>query len=95
MPGGFGGVDLGDGVDEALGSVDIQADAGSDGLAAAAMAAVARLATANGHRVAVPAAASAKLEERSGGGGGPSGLLYLAPAVALFAVLLSVGRRKG
>ncbi len=93
MPGGFGGVDLGEGVDAALADVPIQADAGSDGLAVAAMAAVAKLATANGHRVPVPPEASVSLEA-SEGGGGPSALVYLAPAAVLFVVLLVLGRRK-
>ncbi len=93
MPGGFGGVDLGVGVDEALAGVEIQADAGSDGLAVAAMAAVARLATANGARVPTPPEAATTLEAREGAGG-PSALLYLAPAVVLFVALLALGRRK-
>ncbi len=93
MPGGFGGVDLGDRVDEALAEVKIQADAGSDGLAVAAMAAVARLATANGHEVPVPPEASTTLEAQEAGGGPPA-LLYLAPAAIIFVVLLLIGRRK-
>ena len=93
MPGGFGGVNLGEGVDEALGGVEIQAAAQSDGLAVAAMGAVARLATANGHRVATPPEAGTTLG-RAEGGGGPSPLLYLAPVAVLFAALVALGRRR-
>jgi hypothetical protein len=95
MPGGYGGSNLGGAVDRALAPVQIQADAGSDGLARAAIAAVARLATANGYRVAVPPEASLKLGKASGtkkGGGGTSPLVFLAPALLLFGGLFVAGR---
>lgn len=98
MPGGFGGNNLGRRVDEALAPVDIQADAGADGLAVAAIEAVARLATVNGHEVAVPPEAGLRLaaaDADDGGGGGPSPVVYLAPVLLIFAVLFILGRRRG
>ncbi|MEA2126491.1 MAG: hypothetical protein QOI80_3273 [Solirubrobacteraceae bacterium] len=94
MPGGYGGSNLGDDVDAALAPVEIQADAGSDGLARAAIAAVARLATANGHRLAIPPEASVKLGKASATkkGGGTSPLVFLAPALLLFGGLFVAGR---
>ena len=94
MPGGYGGSGLGDGVDQALGPVTIATDKGSDGLAQAALAAVARLATQNGHRVAVPPEATGKLGKpsKASGGGGTSPLLFIAPALLLFAGLFVAGR---
>lgn len=64
MPGGFGGDNLGDHVDEALAPVAIAGAAQSDGLARAAIRAVARIATANGHPVATPAQAATPLAAR-------------------------------
>jgi hypothetical protein len=97
MPGGYGGMNLGDGVDAALAPVKIEGDKGADGLARAALAAVARIATANGHKVAVPPEASVKLGTSSakGGGSGPSVLLFIAPALLLFGGLFIAGRRAG
>jgi hypothetical protein len=96
MPGGFGGIDLGDRVDEALASIEIQADAESDGLAIAAIGAVAKLATVNGHPVDTPPEASIRRGAPSasgdGGGGGPSPVVFLVPAVILFAGLFAAGR---
>lgn len=95
MPGGFGGTDLGDRIDEALAGIAIQAKAQSDGLAVAAMTAVARLATANGHEVEAPPEASLTLgKAKGGGGGGPSALLYALPVAAIFLVLALLGRRR-
>lgn len=54
MPGGFGGKDLGDRVDEALARVKIDAADQTDGLARAALMAVARIATVNGRETRVP-----------------------------------------
>jgi hypothetical protein len=94
MPGGFGGRDLGDRVDEALAPIAIKASAESNGLAVAAIGAVARLATVNGHRIATPPEAaldpSAPTAKRRGG---PSFLVFLVPALALFAGLFVAGRR--
>ena len=92
MPGGFGGSNLGDGVDKALGPITI-GQRGADDLAQAAMTAVARVATANGHRVAVPPEASARVSPGAKkSGGGTSGLVFLAPALVLFAGLFLAGR---
>jgi hypothetical protein len=93
MPGGFGGANLGDGVDRALAPVKIDPGGGSDALAQAAMAAVARIATENGHEVAVPPEASLKVSKSAKkSGGGTSGLVFLAPALLLFAGLFVAGR---
>ena len=93
MPGGFGGSNLGDGVDRALEPVTIDAEGGSDALAQAAMAAVARIATENGHSVAVPPEASLKVSKSDKkSGGGTSAVIFLAPALLLFAGLFVAGR---
>lgn len=94
MPGGFGGNNLGEQVDEALAPVAIEAEAQSDGLAKAALTAVARLATVNGSRVPTPPEAELELSASSAeaGGGGTSPLLFIAPAVLLFAGLFLAGR---
>jgi hypothetical protein len=93
MPGGFGGSNLGDGVDRALGPVQIDPGGGSDALSQAAMAAVARIATENGHRVAVPPEASVKVSKSAKkSGGGTSAVVFLAPALLLFAGLFVAGR---
>jgi hypothetical protein len=93
MPGGFGGSNLGEGVNRALEPVRIDPEGGSDGLAQAAMAAVARIATENGHEVPVPPEASLKIsasDKKSGGGTSP--VVFLAPALLLFAGLFVAGR---
>jgi hypothetical protein len=93
MPGGFGGSNLGDGVDRALAPVKIDAGGGSDALAQAAMAAVARIATENGHQVPVPPEASLKVSKSAKkSGGGTSPVVFLAPALLLFAGLFVAGR---
>src|SRR3712207_1066609 len=71
MPVGFGGDNLGEGVDRALAPIEIDAEGGSDALAQAAMAAVARIATENGHPIDIPPEATIALSkggEKSGGG---------------------------
>ena len=94
MPGGFGGNNLGERVDEALHPIDIQTEAQSDGLAKAAIEAVARLATVNGHPVDTPPEARIELqatndsEERDT----TSPLVFIAPALLLFGGLLVAGR---
>lgn len=93
MPGGFGGRDLGDQVDGPLSQTSIQDAAESNGLAVAAIGAVARLATANGHPVPVPPEASAKVTASTAGkGGGPSFVVFLVPALLLFAAIWAAGR---
>jgi hypothetical protein len=91
MPGGFGGDQLGARVDEALAPVTIAAAAQSDGLARAAIHAVARLATANGHPVAVPREAATPLAVRHASTKrktGTSAVVFVAPVLL---VLLGAG----
>jgi hypothetical protein len=64
MPVGFSGSGLGDRVDEALAPVRIEAAAQSDGLARAAIEAVARLASVNGHSTPIPPEAKLALAPR-------------------------------
>ncbi len=94
MPGGFGGSNLGDGVDKALNGIDIQGNAASNGLARAAIAAVARIATSNGHSVPVPPEASLKLGKSTASAKrkSTSPLVFALPAVLLFAGLFVAGR---
>jgi hypothetical protein len=99
MPSGFGGDNLGSKVDTALKGIKVDEAAKSDGLAQAALAAVARLATANGHPTPVPPEASAALRssKASSKRSTPSALVYGGPVLlALIAVgaLILVGRRK-
>jgi len=95
MPVGFGGDNLGAKVDTALEPVKIDPSAQSDGLARAAIAAVARIATANGHPVAVPPEANAKLQashrstKRSGG---PSVWVFIAPLLFVVVAIVLTGR---
>lgn len=88
MPGGFGGKNLGERVDEALAPVEIDVEAQTDGLVRAALEAVARIATVNGHETPVPAVASA--DE----GGGSTPLIVVAAVIlSLLAALVVVRRR--
>jgi hypothetical protein len=91
---GFAGDNLGPRVDEALAPVRINTSAQSDGLAQAAMRAVARLATVNGHPLAAPPAAGTELAPRheSTKRKGPSVLLYILPPLAVV-VLAGLGGR--
>lgn len=94
MPGGFGGEHLGDGVNRALDPITIDVTAGSDGLARAAIEAVARLATVNGFPTPVPPEAAAP--GASSGGGGGSGVAIAIGAVALVvaAAAVALARRR-
>jgi hypothetical protein len=96
MPGGFGGSNLGDGVAQALAKVTIQANAASDGLARAAIAAVARIATENGHPVPVPPEASVKLGKSTASAKrkSTSPLVFALPALLLFGGLFVVTKRQ-
>jgi hypothetical protein len=99
MPTGFGGDNLGAKVDSALSGINVDQAAKSDGLAQAALVAVARVATANGHATPVPAQARAKLSasKSSSNRSTPSLLIYGGPVLlALLAVgaLIWVGRRR-
>jgi hypothetical protein len=86
MPGGFGGEHLGDGVNTALNPVKIDPVQSSDGLARAALEAVARLATVNGHRTAIPPEAALP-KPKSSGGGGTSPLVFVLIGVLLIALV--------
>ena len=99
MPSGFGGDNLGGGVDSALKGITVDGAAKSDGLAKAALAAVARIASANGHQTPVPPEATAALgsSHASSKRSTPSVLVYGGPVlIALIAVgaLIWVGRRR-
>jgi hypothetical protein len=95
MPGGFGGKNLGDRVDEALAPVKIDAEAQTDGLVQAALQAVARIASVNGVETAVPDAATAELpDEGSGGGGRTIALTAIGVAILLLAAAFLALRRR-
>lgn len=95
MPGGFGGENLGGDVNRALDPVAIQASAQSDGLARAAILAVARLARSNGVRVSDPPEARIALRatSRRAGRKGISPLIFVAPVALVVLVALLLGRR--
>jgi hypothetical protein len=100
MPTGFGGDNLGPKVDEALSGLDVDEAAKSDGLVIAGLAAVAKVASANGHPTPVPAVAATRIaasnasSERST----PSLLVYGGPvllvAIAVGALLYTSRRRE-
>src|SRR5215212_887809 len=99
MPSGFAGDNLGPKVDSALQGITVDQEAKSDGLVKAALAAVARLATANGHPTPVPpqAAASVGASKASSKRSTPSVLVYGGPvllASLAIGALLVVGRRR-
>jgi hypothetical protein len=81
LPGGLGGNNLGDNAATALGSAQVPANAGADDLARTAITAVGKLASADGHPVAVPA-----VPKSSGGTGGAGGGTSGPPALVLFGV---------
>jgi hypothetical protein len=93
MPSGFSGTGLGDGVDAALAPVKIDTAAQSDGLARAAIEAVARIATSNGHPTPVPAVAKLPLAHRheSTARSGTSPLPFLLPIVVIAGGLVAAG----
>src|SRR5215212_2656638 len=99
MPSGFAGDNLGPKVDSALRGITIDQDAKSDGLVTAALAAVARIATANGHPTPVPPEAATKVapSKASSKRSTPSVLVYGGPvllASLAIGALLVVGRRR-
>ena len=99
MPTGFGGDNLGANVNAALTGIKIDEAAKSDGLTQAALAAVARIATANGHPTPVPPEASAALSasKASSKRSTPSVLVYGGPVLLTLiaiGVLIVVGRRR-
>lgn len=91
MPSGFSGAGLGPRVDEALEPVRIEAAAQSDGLARAAIEAVARLASVNGHAIPIPPEAKLTLAPRdeSTERSGPSVLLFVLP-FALVTIAIAI-----
>jgi hypothetical protein len=101
MPSGFSGSGLGARVDEALEPVRIEAAAQSDGLARAAIEAVARLASVNGHSTPIPPEAKLALapSDESTERSSPSVLPFVLPfgvvtiAIA-FAGLIAARRRR-
>jgi hypothetical protein len=99
MPSGFGGDNLGANVDSALKGIKVDDAAKSDGLVQAALAGVARVATANGHPTSIPPEATAALaaSKASSKRSTPSVLIYGGPVVlTLIAVgaLIILGRRR-
>jgi hypothetical protein len=90
MPTGFGGDNLGASVDSALRGITIDRAAKSDGLVQAALAAVARIATANGHPTPVPPQAAARIaaSHASSKRSTPSLLVYGGPVLL---TLIAVG----
>jgi hypothetical protein len=100
MPSGFAGDNLGPKVDEALSGIGVDQAAKSDGLAIAALAAVARIASSNGHPTPVPAAAATKIaaSKASSKRSTPSLLVYGGPvllvAIAVGALLYTSRRRE-
>jgi GNAT superfamily N-acetyltransferase len=100
MPTGFSGWGLGDRVNEALEPVRIDAAAQSDGLARAAIEAVARLASVNGHRSRIPPEAKLALAPRheSTKPPGASVLPFVLPfavvTIAIAVVALAAARRQ-
>jgi hypothetical protein len=83
MPGGFGGENLGPKVDQALNGISLPASGDSDALASAAIQAVAKLASVNGHPTPVPRVSATAA---SGGGGGGSSHTAEYVGAALFVV---------
>lgn len=95
MPAGFGGVALGDRVDEALAPVEVDAEASTDGLVRAAIHAVARIATVNGRETPVPPEATASGDgDDSGGIPKTPALIVIGVIVVLLLVALVVVRRR-
>jgi LPXTG-motif cell wall-anchored protein len=92
MPGGFGGKNLGDRVDEALGPVEIDVEGQTDGLVRAGLEAVARLATVNGVKTEVPSVASG--DDGDGGGSNTLLLVVIGVVIVLLVAALLVVRRR-
>jgi hypothetical protein len=100
MPTGFAGDNLGPKVDQALSGLKVDQAAKSDGLVTSALAAVAKLATANGHPTPIPAAAGTKVAASSASSkrSTPSLLIYGSPvllvALAVGALLYTSRKRE-
>jgi hypothetical protein len=96
LPAGLGGNNLGDQAGPALTGVQIDAEAGADGLARAAMQAVGALTAANGTPVPVPRLASESGRSAGArGGGGTSPLLVFGLPVALVALGAGIAALRG
>jgi hypothetical protein len=99
MPSGFAGDNLGSKVDSALHGISIDQGAKSDGLVEAALTAVARIATANGHPTPVPPQAATRVapSKASSKRSTPSLLIYGGPVLLVtiaVVALLFVSRRR-
>ena len=94
FPSGFAGSGLGDKVNGALAPLSVNADAQSDGLAQAAMQAVARLATANGHPTPAPPEAKARLAatHKSTKRSGPPVFVFIVPVLLVVGAAVVAGR---
>lgn len=92
MPSGFGSLNLGPQANRVLGGIRIDQGAKSDGLVAAALEAVAGIATANGHPTKVP---EVKAPASASSGGSSHTLLYVLAGVivALGIALIAVSVR--
>ena len=89
MPAGLAGRNLGAQGDAAIAKVTVDKAAKSDGLVRAAISAVAQVATANGHRTAVPDVKNAAKPAAKGSGGSSHTLLYvLAGVIVLLGIAL-------
>jgi hypothetical protein len=97
FPAGFAGSGLGDKVNQALAPLTVDAEAQSDGLAQAAMQAVARIAAANGHPTALPPEAKVKLAatHKSTKRSGPPVVVFLVPVLLVVGAALLAGRLTG
>jgi hypothetical protein len=101
MPSALAGRNLGEKADQLLARIKVERSARSNGLAKAALFAVARVATLNGHPLAVPRLATIELapSERSAGHSTPSLLVFggpvlLAAVAAGFVVVVSRRRDR-
>lgn len=96
MPDGFAGRNLGPEAKGLLAKIGIDKSAQSDGLARAALEAVARIATANGHPTQVPEVKTTA--KQSGGGGSSNTALYVVAGIIVLLgialVAVSVRSRK-
>lgn len=96
MPDGSAGRNLGPGAEGLLAKIAIDKSAQSDGLVRAALEAVARIATANGHPTQTPEVKTT--EKRSGGGSSSNIALYIVAGIIVLLgialVAVSVRSRK-
>src|SRR4051794_3735435 len=88
MPAGLAGRNLGPQAEALLAKVRVDTAAKSDGLVRAALEAVARIATANGHPTQVPAVKAQKQAAAKGGGDSHTLLYVLAGVIVLLGIAL-------